>query len=72
MMVSKTSGWGFESFPSCKKYTIEKVNLGFGQLIIIMLLGLLLFGDLPKILKNLTTSLQTLKKGLKDNQDENK
>jgi Sec-independent protein translocase protein TatA len=48
------------------------VNLGFGQLIIIMLLGLLLFGDLPKILKNLTTSLQTLKKGLKDNQDENK
>lgn len=48
------------------------MTLGFGQLVIILLLGLLLFGDLPKLLKNLTTSLQTIKKGLKDDKHQKK
>jgi Sec-independent protein translocase protein TatA len=48
------------------------VNLGFGQFIIILLLGLLLFGDLPKVIKNFTTSLQTIKKTFNEKEEDHK
>ena len=47
------------------------MRLGFGQLLIILLLGCLLFGDFQKILKKLQFFLNFIKKKLK-NLDANK
>nr|BAJ51973.1 hypothetical protein [Chattonella marina var. marina]BAJ51975.1 hypothetical protein [Chattonella marina var. marina] len=42
------------------------MRLGFGQLLIILLLGCLLFGDFQKILKKLQFFLNFVKKKLKN------
>nr|BAJ51979.1 hypothetical protein [Chattonella marina var. antiqua]BAJ51983.1 hypothetical protein [Chattonella marina var. antiqua] len=49
------------------------MRLGFGQLLIILLLGCLLFGDFQKILKKLQFFLNFVKKKIKNlNADEKK
>ena len=42
------------------------MNLGFGQLLIILFLGFLLFGDFSKIVKILTAGISTLKKNIEE------
>nr|YP_009446473.1 Sec-independent protein translocase component TatA/E [Ancoracysta twista]ATY40961.1 Sec-independent protein translocase component TatA/E [Ancoracysta twista] len=48
------------------------MNVGFGQLILIALMGLLLFGNLPKMANELGRSILGFKKGLEDKKTENK
>jgi Sec-independent protein translocase protein TatA len=48
------------------------MNIGLGQIIIIAIIVLLLWGNLPQLIKNVSTSLNDVSKVLinKDEQDE--
>lgn len=48
------------------------MNIGLGQIIIIAIIVLLLWGNLPQLIKNVSTSLNDVSKVLinKDKQDE--
>lgn len=46
------------------------MSLGFGQIIVILFVGFILFGNLPQRIKDLGKGLQNLKKELNSNKDE--
>lgn len=45
--------------------------VGFGQILIVLLVLVLLFGNLPKLLKDLALGLRTFKKTLDDKEHSN-
>ena len=45
------------------------MNISFGKLLFLLILAILLFGDINKIIKNITTSITKIKKLIIDNND---
>jgi Sec-independent protein translocase protein TatA len=42
------------------------MSIGFGQILILLFFGLLLFGDLPKIIKHLSKAVQEWKNSFRE------